>query len=134
MEQALKFYRSPEYAPLLRIRQKASRGKLVIVEVYKRKGVSRRPFGPPPPVDLVTLDHRAREARAGVARGLGLVVVRVGVDDEAAADDARRPRRHRDGVELDVDLGAAVLAALSAGRSPAWRSGPPDGRAACRRD
>jgi uncharacterized protein (DUF1330 family) len=32
MEQALKFYRSPEYAPLLAIRQKASRGKLVIVE------------------------------------------------------------------------------------------------------
>ena len=32
MEQALKFYRSSEYAPLLRIRQKASRGKLVIVE------------------------------------------------------------------------------------------------------
>ena len=30
MEQALKFYRSPEYAPLLRIRQKASRGKLII--------------------------------------------------------------------------------------------------------
>jgi uncharacterized protein (DUF1330 family) len=32
IEQALKFYRSPEYAPLIRIRQKASRGKLVIVE------------------------------------------------------------------------------------------------------
>lgn len=32
MEQALKFYRSPEYEPLLRIRQKASRGKLIIVE------------------------------------------------------------------------------------------------------
>ena len=32
MEQALKFYRSPEYAPLLKIREKASRGKLVIVE------------------------------------------------------------------------------------------------------
>jgi uncharacterized protein (DUF1330 family) len=32
MEQALKFYRSPEYAPLVKIRQKASRGKLVIVE------------------------------------------------------------------------------------------------------
>jgi uncharacterized protein (DUF1330 family) len=32
MEQALKFYRSPEYAPLIRIREKASRGKLVIVE------------------------------------------------------------------------------------------------------
>lgn len=32
MEQALKFYRSPEYASLLKIRQKASRGKLLIVE------------------------------------------------------------------------------------------------------
>jgi uncharacterized protein (DUF1330 family) len=32
MERALQFYRSPEYAPLLKIRQKASRGKLVIVE------------------------------------------------------------------------------------------------------
>jgi len=32
MERALEFYRSPEYAPLIRIRQKASRGKLIIVE------------------------------------------------------------------------------------------------------
>lgn len=32
MEQAMKFYRSPEYAPLIKIRQKASKGKLVIVE------------------------------------------------------------------------------------------------------
>ena len=32
MEQALKFYRSSEYAPLIAIRQKASRGKLIIVE------------------------------------------------------------------------------------------------------
>jgi uncharacterized protein (DUF1330 family) len=32
MDQALKFYRSPEYAPLIKIRQKASRGKLIIVE------------------------------------------------------------------------------------------------------
>jgi len=32
MEQALKFYRSPEYAPLVEIRQKASKGKLIIVE------------------------------------------------------------------------------------------------------
>jgi uncharacterized protein (DUF1330 family) len=32
MEQALKFYRSPEYAPIVKIRQKASRGKLIIVE------------------------------------------------------------------------------------------------------
>ena len=32
MAQALEFYRSPEYAPLISIRQNASRGKLVIVE------------------------------------------------------------------------------------------------------
>jgi len=32
MEQAQKFYRSPEYAPLIRLRQKASRGKLILVE------------------------------------------------------------------------------------------------------
>lgn len=32
MEQAQKFYRSPEYAPLIKLRQKASRGKLILVE------------------------------------------------------------------------------------------------------
>jgi uncharacterized protein (DUF1330 family) len=32
MEQALKWYRSEEYAPLIRLRQKASRGKLIVVE------------------------------------------------------------------------------------------------------
>ena len=32
MEQAQKWYRSPEYRPLIALRQKASRGKLVIVE------------------------------------------------------------------------------------------------------
>jgi uncharacterized protein (DUF1330 family) len=32
MEQALKWYRSEEYAPLIRLRQKTSRGKLIIVE------------------------------------------------------------------------------------------------------
>jgi len=32
LEQALKWYRSPEYAPLIRLRQKASRGKLILVE------------------------------------------------------------------------------------------------------
>ena len=32
MEQAQKWYRSPEYAPLIALRQKASRGKLLIVE------------------------------------------------------------------------------------------------------
>jgi uncharacterized protein (DUF1330 family) len=32
LEQARKWYRSPEYAPLIKLRQKASRGKLVLVE------------------------------------------------------------------------------------------------------
>lgn len=32
MEQALRWYRSPEYAPLIALRQRASRGKLVAVE------------------------------------------------------------------------------------------------------
>ena len=32
MEQALKWYRSPDYAPLIKLRQKASRGRLVLVE------------------------------------------------------------------------------------------------------
>jgi uncharacterized protein (DUF1330 family) len=32
MEQARSFYRSPEYAPLIALRQKASRGKLILVE------------------------------------------------------------------------------------------------------
>jgi uncharacterized protein (DUF1330 family) len=32
MEQALKWYRSADYAPLIKLRQKASRGWLVIVE------------------------------------------------------------------------------------------------------
>jgi uncharacterized protein (DUF1330 family) len=32
MDQALKFYRSADYAPLIKLRQKASRGKLIIVE------------------------------------------------------------------------------------------------------
>ena len=32
LEQAQKWYRSPEYAPLIKLRQKASRGKVIIVE------------------------------------------------------------------------------------------------------
>jgi uncharacterized protein (DUF1330 family) len=32
MEQAQKWYHSPEYAPLIKLRQKASKGKLIIVE------------------------------------------------------------------------------------------------------
>jgi uncharacterized protein (DUF1330 family) len=32
LDQALKFYRSEEYAPLIKLRQRASRGKIVVVE------------------------------------------------------------------------------------------------------
>ena len=32
LEQARKWYRSPEYAPLIKIRQKASRGRVILVE------------------------------------------------------------------------------------------------------
>lgn len=32
MDQARRFYRSPEYAPLIALRQKASRGRLILVE------------------------------------------------------------------------------------------------------
>ena len=32
MDQALKWYRSPEYRPLIALRQRASKGKLIIVE------------------------------------------------------------------------------------------------------
>ena len=31
-ERALEWYRSPEYAPLIRLRQRASRGRLLLVE------------------------------------------------------------------------------------------------------
>jgi uncharacterized protein (DUF1330 family) len=31
-DQALAWYRSPEYAPLIKLRQKGSRGKLMLVE------------------------------------------------------------------------------------------------------
>ena len=31
-EQALKWYRSPEYAPLIQARQKASKGRLIAIE------------------------------------------------------------------------------------------------------
>jgi len=32
MEQALKWYRSPEYAPLIKARQKAAKGRLIAIE------------------------------------------------------------------------------------------------------
>src|SRR5687767_11901588 len=58
------------------------------------------------------LDHSAGEARAGVAGGLRLVVVRVGVDDQAAADDVARPLADGDRVHGRVELGAAALVGL----------------------
>src|SRR5688572_1266629 len=54
-------------------------------------------------------DDSAREARAGVARRLRLVIVRVGVNDESAADNACRAGRHGDDVEIDLDVGAPLL-------------------------
>ncbi len=32
MEQALKWYRSADYAPLIKLRQKASKGRIILVE------------------------------------------------------------------------------------------------------
>jgi uncharacterized protein (DUF1330 family) len=32
LEQAQKWYRSPEYAPLIALRQRASRGRLILLE------------------------------------------------------------------------------------------------------
>jgi uncharacterized protein (DUF1330 family) len=32
LEQAQKFYHSPEYAPLIKLRQRASKGKIILVE------------------------------------------------------------------------------------------------------
>jgi uncharacterized protein (DUF1330 family) len=32
LQQALGWYRSPEYAPLIKLRQRASRGKLIVIE------------------------------------------------------------------------------------------------------
>ena len=32
MQQALGWYRSPEYTPLIKLRQRASRGKLIVIE------------------------------------------------------------------------------------------------------
>jgi hypothetical protein len=68
------------------------------------------------------LDHRTRQARAGIAGRLGLVVVRIGVDDQAAADDVEiitladvDVARHR-----AVDGGHACVVGLMLGMSPPW--------------
>src|SRR5688500_6179266 len=53
--------------------------------------------------------HATGEACAGVAGGLGLVVVGIGVDDDRAADDARRSRGHGEPVDHGLDPGAPGL-------------------------
>ena len=98
MEQALKWYDSPEYAPLIKLRQKAVEGEADHRRrcLEKRKGVRRRPSGLLLLRDSsAALDHGAGAARAGVAGGLRLVVVGLHVDDQAAADDAVRAGRRR---------------------------------------
>ena len=99
MEQALKWYDSPEYAPLIKLRQKASKGKLIIVEGRLENERASRDALSASSSSVVfascALDHRAGAARAGVAGRLRLVVVGLHVDDQAAADDAVRARRRR---------------------------------------
>src|SRR3990172_7760688 len=57
-------------------------------------------------------NYATGNARAGVAGRLGLVIVGSGVDDEAAADDARRPGRNGNDVDIGLDLGPAALVRL----------------------
>ena len=61
-------------------------------------------------LDSARADYAAGNARPRVAGRLSLVVVGVGVNDEAAADYAGRSGRHGDGVEFNVDLSATILA------------------------
>src|SRR5438045_2979146 len=61
------------------------------------------------------LDHAAGEARAGIAGRLRLIVVRIGVDDEAAADDAIGTRRQRNAGELYIEARAPALVRLERG-------------------
>src|SRR5687768_1239651 len=65
---------------------------------------------------LAGLDDAAGKPRAGVARRLRLVVVRIGVNDEAAANDVGLALTEGDCVHGDVELGAAVLAGLERGQ------------------
>jgi hypothetical protein len=62
---------------------------------------------PPGPCLLRGLDHRTGQARTGVASRLGGVVVRIGVDDQAAADD----------------VGTVALADVDAGRNRTMHAG-----------
>jgi hypothetical protein len=53
-----------------------------------------------------------RRDRARIAGRLGLIVVRVGMDDEPAAHDARRSRRQRDALDRGIELAASALIRL----------------------
>src|SRR5260221_7726747 len=57
---------------------------------------------------LACLNDAAGDARRGVAGGLRLVVVGARVDDQAAADDARRAGCHGHDVERGVDARVAA--------------------------
>src|SRR5688572_9238563 len=59
-------------------------------------------------------DHRAGQARAGVAGGLGPVVVRVAVDDQALAHDVGTAAAQRDRAGLEAEGGHAVGIGLQA--------------------
>src|SRR5258706_12174975 len=72
-----------------------------------RNPASRAP-GVRSPCSLPLCDHRASEAWPGVAGGLRLVVVGVAMNDEAAADDVRRSRAHRDGRKREARARVAV--------------------------
>src|SRR5690606_3964036 len=67
--------------------------------------------GPPPPslASAHHADHAAGHARAGVAGGLALVVVRIGVDDHRAAGDVvGRAAAEGHPVQVRVDHGHAI--------------------------
>src|SRR5258706_13627186 len=72
-----------------------------------RNPASRAP-GVRSPCSLPLCDHRASEAWPGVASGLRLVVVGVAMNDEAAADDVRRSRAHRDGRKREARARVAI--------------------------
>src|SRR3954470_12664975 len=58
------------------------------------------------------LDDGAGDARARIAGGLCLVVIRPGMHDETASDDARRARIHRHHVEHRVEVRLAARIGL----------------------
>ena len=57
-------------------------------------------------------NYPASKASTGIAGRLGLVIIRTGVDDKTAADDAGRPGPNGNDVKIGDDLGAAPLVGL----------------------